>query len=383
MKTIAKSTKITLLLLSMMTMMSNVAIVTVLPHLSIVFKDTPNIELLSRLMITLPSLAIAFFAPFLGHFVNKFGKKNSAIAALVAFSFFGTAGFYLDTIYEILVSSFFFGIAIAILMIVSTSLVVDYFKQEDRHKFMGLQSAFMAIGGILFIVGGGFLSDMDWRYPFLIYAVGLIVLLFALKFIVDIKALSHAVDEEAHLLNHNLWYIYVLAFLLMLLFYILPTQMPFLMMNVFQASGKLTGAIIATAFIFNAAGALTFAKLKQKISFAQIYILGLFILALGFVLIGLVSNVYFFFLTSPIMGFGGGLLMANMTAWMLNVAHHTKRVKSSAYLTSALFFGQFFSPIATHPLVEYFGVRHFFIVMGILLISSLFIYMIFLKMQKS
>jgi MFS family permease len=175
---ISSATKFTLLLMSMMTMMSNVAIVTSLPRLSTVFSSVENIEFLSRLMITLPSLAIAILAPFLGHLVSRFGKKSSAIVALFFFSLFGSAGLYLETIYELLASRFFFGIAIAVLMIVSTSLIGDYFKDEARHKFMGLQSAFMALGGVFFLVGGGFLSDMSWRFAFGIYLVGFVILIF-------------------------------------------------------------------------------------------------------------------------------------------------------------------------------------------------------------
>ena len=368
MQKITFQTKLTLLLLSMLTMMSNVAVVTMLPHLSTIFKGVPNIELLSRLMITLPSLSIALLAPFLGGFVFKVGKKKGAIMALLAFTLFGTAGLYLATIYEILLSRFFFGISIAVLMIVTTSLIGDYFANEQRHKYMGLQSAFMSVGGIFFIVGGGILSDINWRYPFAIYFFGLIVMIFAMKYIVEVSNYTQVQEDDTYR-NHNLWYIYLLAFLLMLVFYILPTQMPFLIINVFHASGLLTGFIIAMAFVFNALGAISFAKLKRRFSFAQVYILGMSVIATGFILIGFVKDVHLFFFTSPIMGFGGGLLMANMTTWMLHVAHHTKRINSSAYLTSALFFGQFASPLVTHPAVVYFGVQHFFIASGFVLMG--------------
>lgn len=381
--TISTATKLTLLLLSMLTMMSNVAVVTVIPHLSTIFKDVENIDLLSRLIITLPSLSIAFLAPFIGHFIHKFGKKKSALFGLLTFSLFGSAGLYLETIYEILISRFLFGMAIAILMIVTTSLVGDYFQKEQRHKYMGLQSAFMSVGGILFIVGGGYLSDMNWRYPFAIYLIGLLIFIMVARFLVELKSDHFSEASDDHLLEHNLWYIYFFAFILMLVFYILPTQMPFLMMNVFHSYGALTGAIIAMAFIFNAAGAITFAKLKEKFSYAQLYIIGMSVIAFGFVAISLVNSVYLFFLTSPIMGFGGGILMANMTTWMLSVAHHTKRIKASAYLTSALFFGQFCSPLATHPLVEHFGIQHFFLAMGALIFIALFIVQTAIKMKKS
>ena len=59
MNNIPKLTLLTLLLLAMTTSMSNVAIVTMLPHLKDYFKDISNIEFYSRLMLTLPSLVIA------------------------------------------------------------------------------------------------------------------------------------------------------------------------------------------------------------------------------------------------------------------------------------------------------------------------------------
>jgi MFS family permease len=374
MKTIQRSTKITLLLISMMTMMSNVAVVTILPRLSEIYANVEHIAFLSRMMITLPSLAIAILAPFLGHLVYTYGKRRSAIVGLFFFSVTGTAGLYLDGIYAILFSRFLLGIAIAILMIVSTSLIGDYFKGEERHKFMGLQSAFVSIGGIFFIVGGGMLSDMNWRYPFAIYGIGFIILLFAMKYIIEYTYQSQVIDDEE--VNHRLYPIYIMAFLLMAVFYILPTQFPYLMINIFHATGEKTGLIIASAFVFNAIGALSFAPLKKHFDFPTMYMLGMAIIAVGFIGISQVRSLSWFFVTAPIIGLGGGILMTNITAWLLHYAHSTKRVKATAYLTSSLFLGQFFSPILTYPVVHYFGIVDFFKVMGIALITILLLVLV-------
>ncbi|NQY93852.1 MAG: MFS transporter, partial [Campylobacteraceae bacterium] len=128
-----KLTILTLLLLSMTTMMSNVAIVTTLPQLKEYFIHINDIEFYSRLMLTLPSLVIAILAPFLGHIIFKFGKKKSTLYALSLFALSGSAGLYLDTIELLLLSRAVFGIGVASLMIVSTSLVGDYFKEHERH----------------------------------------------------------------------------------------------------------------------------------------------------------------------------------------------------------------------------------------------------------
>jgi MFS family permease len=360
------TTKITLLLIAMTTVMSNVAIITTLPQLKNYFTQFDNIEFLARLMLTLPSLSIAFLAPFLGHIIQKVGRKKSTLYALTFFAVFGSAGLFLDSIHMLLLSRALLGIAIATLMIVSTSLVGDYFEGEARHKFMGLQSAFNSLGGLFFVIGGGVLSDLSWRLPFAIYLIGLVLIPFVVKFLEE-KRLEKPLMEETNI-NSNLFGVYFLAFFFMIIFYILPTQMPFLMINKFGASGTLTGSIISMSFLLNAVGALFFVKLKRKFSFGQIYLIGLSIISFGLICVGLIKEVNQFFVVAAIFGFGGGLMMSNISIWMLQRAHHTKRIKSSGYLTSSLFLGQFFSPILLHPIVSAYGVQDFFTIIGVSLV---------------
>lgn len=378
---INKLTIFTLLLLSMTTTMSNVAIVTALPHLKEYFTDISNIEFYARLMLTLPSLVIALLAPILGHVIFKFGKKRSATIALAFFAISGSAGLYLDSIETLLASRALFGLCIATLMIVSTSLVGDYFKEASRHKFMGYQSAFMAIGGVLFVIGGGFLSDINWRYSFGIYLIGFLLLPLAITFIKEFK--TQEIEEDEVAVSKKIYFIFFLAFFYMLIFFILPTQIPFLLIENFGASGKFAGSIIAVAFLANAFGAITFSKLKPKFSYGTIFLIALSIIALGFIGVGLVNNLYLFYLTAPLLGFGGGIMMTNLTAWMLSLTNIKKRVKASGYFTSSLFLGQFASPLVFHPLVSHLGVQNFFFSIGLSLICIVFLYLAIFRLKRA
>jgi len=377
-----KLTIFTLLLLSMTTMMSNVAIVTALPSLKEYFIVVKDIEFYSRLMLTLPSLVIAVLAPVLGHVIFKFGKKKSTLYALFLFGMSGSAGLYLNSIELLLFSRAIFGISIASLMIVTTSLVGDYFKEQERHKFMGYQSAFIAIGGVFFVTGGGFLADVSWRLPFGIYLISILLLPLVFKFLVEVPVHNN-IQEEDETPNTKVYFVYLLAFLYMLIFFILPTQIPFLLIETFNASGSLTGAIIAIAFLSNAFGAILFSRLKTKYDFSTIYVFALFIIGVGFALIGLVNNVYLFFLTSPILGFGGGIMMTNVTAWMLSKTHVKKRVKASGYFTSSLFAGQFFSPIVFHPIIAQISVQEFFFLIGVFLLVIVIVSAVCLRNKKT
>jgi len=379
MTNIKKLTIFTLLLLAMTTSMSNVAIVTALPHLKDHFTTVENIEFYSRLMLTIPSFVIAILAPILGHIIFKYGKKRSVVIALIVFSISGSAGLYLQTLEMLLFSRAIFGIAVATLMIVSTSLIGDYFKTEHRHKFMGYQSAFMALGGVVFVIGGGVLSDINWRYSFGIYLIGFILLPFVLTQIKEVIVNDNNSEEIE--VDSNMYFIYFLAFFYMLIFFILPTQIPFLLIEKFNASGSFAGSIIALAFVSNAFGAITFSKIKNKFSYSSIYLIGLFIIAIGFAGVGLVNNTYLFYITSPILGFGGGIMMTNITAWMLSKTSIKKRVKTSGYFTSAIFLGQFSSPIVFHPLVSHLSVQSFFFTIGISLFVIITLILIYMKIK--
>ncbi len=187
--------------------------------------------------------------------------------------------------------------------------------------------------------------------------------------------------EEVSQLSPKIYFIYILAFLYMLIFFILPTQIPFLLIESFGASGKFAGSIIAIAFLANAFGAITFAKLKKYYSYKTVFIIAIFIISIGFTGVGINNKLELFYFITPFLGFGGGIMMTNLTAWMLSFTSIEKRVKASGYFTSALFLGQFSSPIIFHPLVSSLGVQDFFFTIGLSLFSIALFTTIFLKFR--
>jgi MFS family permease len=162
----------------------------------------------------------------------------------------------------------------------------------------------------------------------------------------------------------------------MVVFYMLPTQMPFLMIDHFHAKGVYVGAVISTAMTFNAMMAFNFGRLKKYLSFRGMYILLFVLIGIGFSAIGIVPSFEYLFLTAALMGLGSGLMMTTTNAWLLSQAHQSKRGKAAGILTSALFFGQFCSPLFTQPIVRLIGVQHLFsVVGGVLLVVALSLYL--------
>ncbi|MCX6074443.1 MAG: MFS transporter [Campylobacterales bacterium] len=354
----------TLLLVSMLTMLSGTVIVASLPTISKVFANTTHIDIIARLILTLPSLVIAITAPYFGILSDRIGRRPLLLFSLLLFALGGTSGYFFDHLGMILAGRVLLGLAVAIMMTVATALVADYYQEQDRHRFMSYQGAFSALGGIVFISGGSYLADFDWHNPFLVYLIGLVVFVFAYLYLSEPQRHAHLSNADEQEIPPRLYPIYLSAFGLMVVFYMLPTQMPFLMIDHFHAKGVYVGAVISTAMAFNALMAFNFGRLKKHLNFQQMYILLFGLIGVGFCGIGLVPSFFYLFATAAIMGLGSGLMMTTTNAWLLSRAHQSRRGKAAGALTSALFFGQFCSPLLTQPIVRIIGVQHLFFVVG-------------------
>ena len=75
-------------------------------------------------------------------------------------------------------------------------------------------------------------------------------------------------------------------------------------------------------------------------------------------------------------------MMTNATAWMLSKTSHEKRVKSSGYFTSAIFLGQFLSPIVFHLFLDFLEIQDFFLYIGLSLFFVSFISFSILKIKQ-
>lgn len=58
------------------------------------------------------------------------------------------------------------GLGAAPLGILYGTLVGDFYKEADRPKVMGMVGATISFGTALYPAIGGFLGEMDWRWPF-------------------------------------------------------------------------------------------------------------------------------------------------------------------------------------------------------------------------
>jgi MFS family permease len=400
--------KATLLATSTLTVMSGATISPALPQMEDHFEQVEGVAYLVRLVLTMPALFIVFGGPIAGLLADRIGRKTLLVAATILYGLAGSSGFVLSSLGFILVGRAFLGLAVAGVMTAVTTLIADYYAGAARSQFMGTQAAAMGFGGVIFLSLGGWLADMSWRLPFVIYLSALLLLPFILFLLYEphqplphtVKALvtnepqtldsdpTDPLDSQSGQLNtlnqsqpaveprshpqrlpeqspSLLIIIYAIAFGFMTIFYMIPVQLPYYLRSLSGASAAQVGLAIALFNLFSSATALFYGRIKARFNFAIIVALGCFLIGAGYVAIGLASTYALVLIGLAIGGMGTGLMMPNLNVWATIASSPEIRGRALGILTSAYFLGQFTSPFLSTPLSDRLGMDATFVDVGI------------------
>lgn len=362
--------RITLLLASTLTVMSGATIAPSLPAMQAQFAEIENVEFWVRLVLTMPALFIVIGSPIAGQLVDKIGRKPLLLASAVLYGLAGSSGFVLDSLFAILGGRALLGLAVAGVMVSATTLIADYYKGNARANFMGLQAAFMGFGGVLFLSVGGFIAELSWRLPFLIYLFSWLLLPTIVFALYEPSRSQEDVDADSanpSIPVRLLILIYGSVLLQQIAFYMIPVQLPFHLQQVAGVGASQTGLAIAFATLFSALASMQYGRVKQRFSFIAILVMGFGLMGLGYVGIGLVSSYWLVLLILIPTGVGLGLMMPNLNVWVANEVPDTMRGRALGGLTTFMFLGQFLSPIVAQPFSQRIGMTATYGLTGVVL----------------
>ncbi|WP_165077648.1 MFS transporter [Methanogenium sp. MK-MG] len=353
-----------LILASMMTMMGASAVAPSLPGISAAFSGYP--ESMVTMIVTLPSLAIVLTGWCIGLICDRVGKTRLLMVSLALFALFGSSGAYLSSLEMILLGRAFLGVAIAGIMTTTTALISTYYTGRERARAIGYQSAGMGLGALVLEVSGGYLASIDWRATFVIY---LIALLFIPGIFLTMKEPeqrtkdsgetgAHFENEPAHIPVGQIGLILTGLFGVMLMFYMVPTKLPYLLQDAGITSTLLYGVLLGVPGFVQVFSALSSGRLNTIFSKGALVSSGFFFMAAGSLVIAGVSELTFLVGGLVLTGIGMGLVITMLIGWLSEVTPpHRYGIVFGLY--SVFFFmGQFVSGFVAQPLIDMSGSYH-------------------------
>ncbi|MCP2727976.1 MFS transporter [Limnofasciculus baicalensis] len=367
--------KSTLLLSSTLIVFAAASLTPALPAMQEHFADLDNVGLWVKLVIAIPSLFILLGAPVIGIGVDYVGRKLILVISIILFGLFGTLGFFIHSIFGILVSRALLGLATAGITTSVITLIGDYYSGQARVKLLGLQAAFIGIGAVTALLIGGVLADYNWRNPFLIHLLAFLLLPLILFVIREPEGMvkkpqSSSTESAQTTLNQPsdeqpksqsievsvpkklLLFIYFTALLGEVMLYLVPVHLPFYLQAMTGANAKQNSIAIVAMSLFFIIGSLLFVKLKERLDYMTVVVVSLGLVSIGYEIVGLVNDYRLVLLGLTICGLGAGFLIPNLDSWLTAIVPATYRGRAVGGLTASTFLGQFLSPILTQPLIQ-------------------------------
>ncbi|MEM9924544.1 MAG: MFS transporter [Cyanobacteria bacterium P01_D01_bin.50] len=243
---------------------------------------------------------------------------------------------------------------------------------------MGLQAAFMGLTGVIFLPICGVLASASWRYPFLVYLFSWLLIPLVIFYIYE----PHRIQTKEKItfksqVSNNLkipisllLMIFGITTFTQIIFYLIPVQLPFYLRGLVNATPQQIGNAIACCNLFSVTASLFYSRLSAKLDFVSILPIIFGLLGTGCSIIGLVNSYIPVLFGLAIAGLGLGLLIPNMTVWISAAVPDVIRGRANGGFSTALFLGQFLSPIVTQPISLKFGLSSTYSYAGGLLLIA-------------
>lgn len=350
-----------------------------LPAIARAFADIPNIGLLAPMVLTMAALFIALSAPLAGLVIDRFGRRPVLISALVVYLVAGLAPVWLEGFYAILASRAFMGIAVGMILTVAVTLVGDFYDGAARNRMAGLQFATMTAAMAFGTTITGFLAESDWRLPFAMYALALVVL--PLVWLAIEEPVSQSRDEPSGACNPtdsgpgvrlavgSLALVYALVWLSMVFTFLVPSQAPFLLPEIGVPEARVAGFAVALFNLVTGVTAVSFRFLRGRFGRETLMAAGNFLLGCGYLLAASADGTPQVLAGMVVSGLGFGIIVPTLNAWLLSVAPVRLRGRVVGGFTFCQFLGLAVSPFYSRPLAGLVDMTGAFALTGLGLIA--------------
>ena len=356
-----KATLLTIMLCSMLMLMGGAAVAPALPLIEHVF---PGQDTLVSMIITIPSLAVGLVGFGMGALADRFGKVRTLAVSLVVFTVAGAAGFLMEggsdgQLYTLLAFRFVVGIGIAGISSAVTALIAEYYTGIDRVKALSYQSAAMGVGVLILEYTGGLLAEFSWREPFLVYLIGVPILLMVLLSMREPSRSDPGSGErrepERRANGRLLLICYATIFIAMTMAFLLPTKMPTYLQTELAVSTSVTGLFLGVHGVTNACVSLMYRRFVQRLRPFTIIAIGFVLLAVALITLKFSESIASSVVMMVVAGVGLGMICPAVSNTLAAETTASTSGKIMGGYSTCLNFGQFAISLISVPLFSVVG----------------------------
>ncbi len=275
---------------------------------------------------------------------------------LVPYAILGVAGAYITNDYFLIADRFLLGGATVMVQVAVTSFIAEVFKGADRMKLIAWQGMSIELGGVIFLSLGGVLGQWHWQYPFYIYLMALVCLVFVYKTLTGVKRLEHLNHEDGLLKQENklkVRLVFYASMSAMVLFFVSFVSLPLYLPKAFEFSDSLTGYYMAFISLIAIITASQMPKVVSKLGDGNTITLGFVCFMLGYICLACFSSVLLLILVAVFIGIGFGFTIPLLNHMMIEASSNKNLGKNLGLYSMGVFGGQFLSTFIEYVSHDY------------------------------
>ncbi len=348
-----KFLKPAVLSLSFLSVLSGAAVSPALGQIKIAFPESSDLAI--QMILTLPPLLVIPVSLFSGRLAMVFRKRQLLFVGLVIYILGGLGGGFVNSMPMLLVTRALLGIGNGVIAPLSLSLIADFFKGDERANTMGLSSSMATLSGIIMPLISGWLAVYNWRYAFACYLVSLFACILIWKFLPEPPKSERVIGEKSRLPG-SVWVLGFFTFLLMVVFYLLPTRAALFLQETGIGNAGQSGLVIAALNVSAFLVGLQFGKIRARLKNFT-HTLGLLALGSGLAIEYFADSLGIVMLGMFIAGLGIGTLMPTIFTETANRVPDRLNAPALSVINSSLYLGQFATPLVFAGIAAIFQIE--------------------------
>ena len=349
-------TGLSLLIPITLSTMAIVLLAPILPQIMNEYKSVPNYQYWVPMVLTVPALCVAILSPMAGMLGDYFGRRKLLIGSLAVYAVIGLAPIFLTDLTAILVSRLGVGITEALIMVLTTTMIGDYYSGATRDKWLAAQTATASLSALLFFNLGGMLGSFGWRTPFWVYSSALLMLGAVLAFTWEpqsdnLKAAPHNASWTAFPWKRFGGIIGITIFA-STLFYTVQIMASSGLTALGSPDPARNGFLTSIASLGVPLGTFIYSRVTGA-PVVRLLLVEFAIMGAGFLLMSNAGSVSAFLIGCAINQIGAGLLLPTLLVWAMSQLDFEIRGRGAGLWTGAFSLGQWLSPIV----ITFFSLR--------------------------
>jgi len=247
-----------------------------------------------------------------------------------------------------MVSRALLGVGQGIITPLGPGLIADYFDRDGIPLMMGLQNATNSLGGIVTTFAAGLLGVLGWRYSFLVYLLGIPLLLYSMLFLKPAPLRERSPGLSGQRASGS-WNGLLLLIGAMFIFGLLVCPLYANIATVVKDAGvgdsATSGAIVMSVGIGTLLSSTLFARARRALGSFSLPA-GILGMAAGYYSLSVAGGLALFFVGALLFGAGFGIVVPSALVKANDCAPRGNTSLAVALFMSGVNFGQFISPFA-------------------------------------